>query len=95
MRLVTDFRKYKVLYSAAIRDLYFILRAAILEAKAEGHLKMFINEQTLPNIMSKTRATDWKKLAKIRPARMKEEVEVVFGKIMEQKRRDNFNAAAA
>ncbi len=95
MRLVTEFRKYKVLYSAAIRDFHLLLRAAILEAKVESHLKMLINEQTLPNIMSKTRATDWKKLAKIRPARMKEGVEVVFGKIMEQKRRDNFNAAAA
>ncbi len=49
--------------SAVVRDFYLLLRAAILGAKAVGHLKMLINTQTLPSIMGKMPAADWKQWA--------------------------------
>jgi hypothetical protein len=45
LRLVTEFRRYKVSDGAAIRDFYPLLRAA-METKAVGYLKMLINKQT-------------------------------------------------
>jgi hypothetical protein len=38
-----------------------VVRVAIRGAKAVGHWKMLINEQTLPSIMGKMLATNWKK----------------------------------
>jgi hypothetical protein len=46
---------------------------------------MLVNEQTLPRIMGKMPAADWKQCATSRPAWMKEEVEIAFGKSLEQK----------
>jgi hypothetical protein len=34
--------------SMAIKEFYFLLKAAIKGAKAGGHLKLLMNKQTLP-----------------------------------------------
>jgi hypothetical protein len=48
---VVMFWKHKVVDSVAVRDFYSLLRAAILEDKAMGHLMMLINKVTLPCYM--------------------------------------------
>ncbi len=51
------------------RDFYSLLSAAILGAKAVGHLTMLINEQTTPSMMSKMLAANWKQWAVKQAAR--------------------------
>jgi hypothetical protein len=48
---VVEFWKHKVVDSTAVRDFYSLLRVAILGDKSMGHLKMLIDELTLPCIM--------------------------------------------
>ncbi len=48
LRLMIEFRRYKMQVSAAMRDFYLLLRAAILKAKVVGHLKLLVNKQTSP-----------------------------------------------
>jgi hypothetical protein len=49
---ITKFRKYEVLDSMIIRDFHSLRRAAILGARVVGRLKILINEQNLPKVMS-------------------------------------------
>jgi hypothetical protein len=64
---VVKFQKYKVADSTAIRYVYSLLRTASLGAKALGHLKMLVNEPTLPDIMGKMPVANWKQWAVNRP----------------------------
>jgi hypothetical protein len=48
LRLMIEFRRYKMQVGAAMTDFYLLLRAAILKAKVVGHLKLLINKQTSP-----------------------------------------------
>jgi hypothetical protein len=76
---IAKFRKYEVSDSMIIRDFHSLLRAAILGARVVGRLKILINEQNLPKVMSKMPVADWKQWAMSRPAWMREEVEIAFG----------------
>jgi hypothetical protein len=60
-----------------------------------GHLKLFINEQTLPSFMGKMPAADWKQWVVGRPIWQTEDIEVAFEKFMEQRWKDAPNVAAA
>ncbi len=60
LRPIVDFRRYKITDSAAVREFYSLLRAAIKGAKGIGRLGLLINNQTVPKIMSKMPYTDWK-----------------------------------
>jgi hypothetical protein len=53
LRPIVDFRRYKVTDSAAVREFYSLLRAAVKGAKGIGRLGLLINDQTIPRIMSK------------------------------------------
>ncbi len=53
--------------SAAVRKLYPLLMVVIKGARTVGHLKLLVNEQTLPSIMGKMLAADWKQWAVGRP----------------------------
>jgi hypothetical protein len=92
---IVKFRRYKITNSAAIREFYSLLRAAIKGAKGIGKLSLLINDQTVPKIMSKMPYTDWKEWVTKRPDWMQENMASAFEKFVERKWQDALNIAAA
>jgi hypothetical protein len=90
-----DFRRYKTTDNAAVREFYSLLRAAIKGAKGIGRLSLFINDQTIPKIMSKMPYTDWKEWATKRPDWMQQDLTTAFERFVERKWQDALNVAAA
>ncbi len=95
LRPIVDFRRYKVTDSAAVREFYSLLRAAVKGAKGIGRLGLLINDQTIPRIMSKMPYTDWKEWATKRPDWMQQDVATTFERFVERKWQDALNMAAA
>jgi hypothetical protein len=95
LRPIVEFRRYKVIDSAAVREFYSLLRAAIKGAKGIERLSLLINDQTVPKIMSKMPHTDWKEWATKRPEWMQEDLAPAFEKFLERKWQDALNIAAA
>jgi hypothetical protein len=95
LKHIIKFRKYRMVGSLAIRELYSLRRGTIKSAKKRivDHLKLLINDQTIPNIMGKMPHTDWKQRDTSRPEWMHEEIKVAFERFVEQKWRDALNAA--
>jgi hypothetical protein len=84
LKPVVELRKYKVAnIQYSCQRFLLIAERGLSGAKAVGHLKMLINEQTLPSIMEKMPAADWQQGAINRPTWVKEEVEVAFRKFVE------------
>jgi hypothetical protein len=78
---IVEFRRYKITDSAAIREFYSLLRAAIKGAKGIGKLNLLINDQTVPKIRSKMPYTDWKEWATKRPDWMQENMASAFREV--------------
>jgi hypothetical protein len=57
---IVDFQRYKISDSAAVREFYSLLRAAIKGARRIGRIELLINDQTIPRIMGKMPHIDWK-----------------------------------
>jgi hypothetical protein len=92
---VVKFRSYKAFDNGAIREFYFLLRAAMMGAREGGLLSRLINNQTLPSILAKMPPSDWRQWARERPTWMREAIEEVFWNFVDQKWRDALNVAAA
>ncbi len=95
LQLIVDFRRYKVTDSAAVREFYSLLRAAVKGAKGIGRLGLLINDQTIPRIMSKMPYANWKEWATKRPDWMQQDVATTFERFVERKWQDALNVAAA
>ncbi len=95
LRPIVEFRRYKVIDSAAVREFYSLLRAAIKGAKGIGRLGLLINDQTVLKIMSKMPYTDWKEWATKRPEWMQEDLASAFEGFVERKWQEALNIAAA
>jgi hypothetical protein len=95
LRPIVDFRRYKIVDSAAVREFYPLLRAAIKGAKGIGRIGLLINDQTIPRIMGKMPYTDWKEWATRRPDWMQQDVATAFEGFVEKKWQDTLNVAAA
>jgi hypothetical protein len=95
LRPIVDFRRYKIADSAAVREFYSLLRAAIKGAKGIGRIGLLINDQTIPRIMSKMPHTDWKEWATRRPDWTQQDVATTFERFVERKWQDALNVAAA
>jgi hypothetical protein len=95
LKPILEFRKYRVFDSSAIREFYFILRAAIKGAKSIGRLDLLINDQTVPKIMGKMPFSDWKEWATKRPEWIRGDLGLAFEGFVERKWRDALNVAAA
>jgi hypothetical protein len=95
LRPIVDFRRYKITDSAAVREFYSLLRAAIKGAKGIGRLGLLINDQTVPRIMSKMPYADWKEWATKRPDWMQQDMAATFERFVERKWQDALNVAAA
>ncbi len=63
---ITKFKGYKAFDSSAVREFYSLLRAAMVWARKAGLLHRLINDQTLPGILAKMPASDWRQWAKER-----------------------------
>jgi hypothetical protein len=95
LRPIVDFRRYKITDSAAVREFYSLLRAAVKGAKGIGRLGLLINDQTIPKIMSKMPYTDWKEWATKKPDWMQQDAAATFERFVEKKWQDALNVAAA
>ncbi len=95
LRPIVDFRRYKIADSAAVREFYSLLRAAIKGAKGIGRIGFLINGQTIPKIMGKMPYTDWREWATRRPDWMQQDVATAFEGFVERKWQDALNIAAA
>jgi hypothetical protein len=94
LRPIVDFRRYKIADSAAVREFYSLLRAAIKGARGIGRLGLLINDQTVPRIMSKMPYTDWREWATKRPDWMQQDMAMTFERFVEKKWQDALNVAA-
>jgi hypothetical protein len=92
---IVDFRRYKISHSAAVREFYSLLRAAIKGARRIGRIELLINNQTIPRIMGKMPHVDWKEWATKRPDWMRQDVTTAFEAFIERKWLDALNVAAA
>jgi hypothetical protein len=45
---IADFRRYKIVDSAAVREFYSLVRAAIKGARKIGRVELLVNDQTIP-----------------------------------------------
>jgi hypothetical protein len=95
LRPIVDFRRYKIVDSAAVREFYSLLRAAIKGAKGIGRIGLLINDQTIPKIMGKMPYTDWREWATRRPDWLQQDVATAFEGFVERKWQDALNVAAA
>jgi hypothetical protein len=95
LRPIVEFRRYKITDSAAVREFYSLLRAAIKGAKRIGRLSLLINDQTVSKVMNKMPYTDWKEWATKRPEWMREDLASAFENFVERKWQDALNIAAA
>jgi hypothetical protein len=84
LRPIVDFRRYKIVDSAAVREFYSLLRAAIKGAKGIGRIGLLINDQTIPKIMGKMPYTDWREWATRRPDWMQQDVATAFEGFVEE-----------
>jgi hypothetical protein len=92
---IVKFRSYKVFDNGAIRELYSLLRAAIMGARKAGLLHWLVNDQMLPSILAKMPSNDWQQWVRERPTWMRETIEEAFWSFVDQKWRDALNVAAA
>ncbi len=95
LRPIVEFRRYKIADSAAVREFYSLLRAAIKGARRIGRIELLINDQTIPRIMSKMPHVDWKEWATRRPDWMRQDTAAAFEAFIERKWLDALNVAAA
>jgi hypothetical protein len=95
LRPIVDFRRYKISDSAAVREFYSLLRAAIKGAKRIGRIELLRNNQTIPRIMGKMPHVDWKEWGTKRPDWMRQDATTAFETFIERKWLDALNVAAA
>ncbi len=94
LKPIVDFRRYKTVDSAAVREFYSLVRAAIKGARRIGRVELLINYQTIPKIMGKMPPADWKEWATRRPDWARQDATAVFEDFIERKWLDALNITA-
>jgi hypothetical protein len=94
LKPIADFRRYKIIDSAAVREFYSLVRAAIKGARKIGRVELLVNDQTIPKIMSRMPPSDWKEWAMKRPGWMGQDAAMAFEEFIERKWLDALNVAA-
>jgi hypothetical protein len=95
LKPIVDFRRYKIVDSAAVREFYSLVRAAIKGARRIGRVELLINDQTIPKIMSKMPHADWKEWATRRPDWMRQDATTAIEDFIKRKWLDALNVAAS
>jgi hypothetical protein len=78
LKPIANFRRYKIIESAAVREFYSLVRAAIQGARRIGRVEMVLNDQTIPKIMSRMPPADWKEWATRRPSWVDQDTALAF-----------------
>jgi hypothetical protein len=94
LKPIVDFRSYKVVDSAAVREFYSLVRAAIKGARKIGRVELLVNDQTIPRIMSRMPLSNWKEWATRRPGWVGQDAALAFEEFIERKWLDALNIAA-
>jgi hypothetical protein len=94
LKPIANFRRYKVIDSATVREFYSLVRAAIKGARRNGRIELILNDQTIPQIMSRMPPADWKEGATRRPSWMDQDTAPAFEEFIEKKWQDALNIAA-
>jgi hypothetical protein len=94
LKPIVEFRRYKVIDSAAVREFYSLVRAAIKGARKIGRAELLINDQTIPQIMSKMPPADWKERATKGPDWARQDANLAFEDFIERKWLDALNIVA-
>jgi hypothetical protein len=94
LKPIADFRRYKIIDSAAVREFYSLVRAAIKGARRIGRVELLVNDQTIPKIMSRMPPSDWKEWATKRPGWAGQDATLAFEEFIERKWLDVLNIAA-
>jgi hypothetical protein len=94
LKPIADFRRYKIIDSAAVREFYSLVRAAIKGARKIGRVELLVNDQTIPKIMSRMPPSDWKEWATKRPGWMGQDAALAFEEFIKRKWLDALNIAA-
>jgi hypothetical protein len=95
LKPIVEFRRYRIVYIGVIREFYSLLRYTIRSTRRVGHLKLLINYQTVPSIIRKMTHTDWKQWTISQPDWIREVIEELLEKFVEQKWNDALNLATA
>jgi hypothetical protein len=93
LKPIADFRRYKVIDSAAVREFYLLVRAAIKGARRIGRVELLVNDQTIPKIMSRMPPSDWKEWATKRPGWVGQDIALAFEEFIKRKWQDALNIA--
>jgi hypothetical protein len=91
---IANFRRYKTIDSAGVREFYSLVRAAIKGARRIGRVELVLNDQTIPKIMSRMPPADWKEWATRRPGWVDQSTALAFEEFIERKWQDALNIAA-
>jgi hypothetical protein len=92
---IIRFKGYKASDNGAVREFYSLLRSAMMGARKAGLLHCHINDQTLPGILAKILASDWKQWARERPTWIGGMLEDAFCTFIDHKWKDALNETAA
>jgi hypothetical protein len=94
LKPIVEFRRYKALDSAAVREFYSLVRAAIKGARKIGRIELLLNDQTIPRIMSKMPPFDWREWATKSSDWAGQDANLAFEEFIERKWLDAINIAA-
>jgi hypothetical protein len=94
LKPIVEFRRYKVFDSAAVREFYSLVRAAIRGARKIGRIELLLNDQTIPRIMSKMPPFDWREWATKGSDWAGQDANLAFEEFIEKKWVDAINVAA-
>jgi hypothetical protein len=94
LRPIVEFRKYRAFDSTAVREFYSLVRAAIRGARKIGRTELLLNDQTIPQIMSKMPPFDWREWATKSANWVGQDANLAFEDFIERKWQDAINIAA-
>jgi hypothetical protein len=94
LKPIVEFRRYKALDSTAVREFYSLVRAAIRGARKIGRIELLLNDQTIPQIMSKMPPFDWREWATKSSDWAGQDANLAFEDFIERKWLDAINIAA-
>jgi hypothetical protein len=94
LRPIVEFRRYRAFDSTAVREFYSLVRAAIRGARKVGRIELLLNDQTIPQIMSKMPPFDWREWATKSSNWAGQDANLAFEDFIERKWQDAINIAA-
>jgi hypothetical protein len=95
LKPILEFRKYRMYDNASVRKFYSLLRTTVKTARTVWHLRLLINDHTVPRIMGRMLHGGWEEWVTNCTEWIHKNVEDVFERFVEQNLKDPLNVAAA